>query len=264
MDISLSLYFIAYCLVWHDRHTKSGMTDIPSLALPIYYNRIVKHLESHFAFDCIRSNNVYLYLQLLRDESTIVLGLSVLQIMSEEFISPREDLNTVRKQELRTLLLEQAEGTLSRVMAILDAVMQKSRNTTNTSTPPPSPNRHSPFTSPSSSPSHNGSSSPFHGATGASQKSWLPSNSLHQDKLITAPTLDVASEEIVIAALGCLNQFFTWMPLSRVLSPVLISKFFLFAAYGCSGLSNGASDHKSNDIGQLIFLPFGFCFFPNE
>jgi len=190
-------------------------------------------------------------LQLLRDESTIVLGLSVLQIMSEEFISPREDLNTVRKQELRTLLLEQAEGTLSRVMAILDAVMQKSRNTTNTSTPPPSPNRHSPFTSPSSSPSHNGSSSPFHGATGASQKSWLPSNSLHQDKLITAPTLDVASEEIVIAALGCLNQFFTWMPLSRVLSPVLISKFFLFAAYGCSGLSNGASDHKSNDIGCL-------------
>ena len=190
-----------------------------------------------------------------------MLGLSVLQIMSEEFISPREDLNTVRKQELRTLLLEQAEGTLSRVMAILDAVMQKSRSTTNTSTPPPSPNRHSPFTSPSSSPSHNGNSSPFQGATGVSQKSWLPSHSLQQDKLITTPTLDVASEEIVISALGCLNQFFTWMPLSRVLSPVLISKFFLFAAYGCSGLSNGTSDHKSNEIGQLIFSAHWVLFF---
>ena len=192
-----------------------------------------------------------------------MLGLSVLQITSEEFISPREDLNTVRKQELRTLLLEQLETTLSRIMAVIDAVMQKSKNTINTSTPPPSPNHRSPFASPCDSPSHNRSISPFQGVVEtATQNSWPPSASLNQERLLTPPTLDLASEEIVIAALSCLNHFFSWIPVSNVLSPVLITKFFLFAGYGCCGLSNGTSDHKSNDIGKYfhlaICLVFGF------
>ena len=176
----------------------------------------------------------------------------MLQITSEEFISPREDLNTVRKQELRTLLLEQAETTLSRIIGILDAIMQKLKSTSNTSTPPPSPNHRSPFSSPCVSPSHNRSTSPFQGhveANAATQNAWLSSGALKQERVMVPPTLDLASEEIVIAALSCLNQFFSWMPLSSVLSPNLISKFFLFAGYGCAGLFNGASDHKSNEIG---------------
>ena len=71
---------------------------------------------------------------------------------------------------------------------------------------------------------------------------------------MATPTLDVASEEIVVAALGCLNSFFSWMPLSRVLSPAVISRFFLFAGCGCSGLSNGTSDNRSNDIGKNLFV----------
>lgn len=177
----------------------------------------------------------------------------MLQITSEEFISPREDLNTVRKQELRSLLLEQAEATLSRIVAILDAIMQKLKSTTSTSTPPPSPNHSSSFSSPCISPSNNRSTSPFQGIAESNigtQKSWLPSGSFKQDQLVVPPVLDLVSEEIVVAALSCLNHFFTWMPLSTVLSPSLISKFFLYAGYGCSALSNGRSSQKSNEIGM--------------
>ncbi|XP_065065498.1 exportin-6-like [Rhopilema esculentum] len=191
-------------------------------------------------------------LQFLQNESTIVLGLSILQITSEEFISPREDLNTARKQELRTLLLEQSDTTLSRIMEILDAVTLKMKRN-NACTPPPSPNNRSPFGSPCGSPTHNRSKSPLLGTTESpsiSSNQWLPVSAIKQD-LSVLQTLDLTSEEIVISSLSCINHFFSWMPLSSVLSPNIVSKFFLFAEYGCAGLSNGSSDHKCNEIGCL-------------
>ena len=183
-----------------------------------------------------------------------MLGLSILQITSEEFISPREDLNTARKQELRTLLLEQSDTTLSRIMEILDAVTLKMKRSSNACTPPPSPNNRSPFGSPCGSPTHSRSKSPLLGTTESpsiSSNQWLPVSAIKQDPSVLQ-ALDLSSEEIVISSLSCINHFFSWMPLSSVLSPNIVSKFFLFAEYGCAGLSNGSSDQKCNEIGEKL------------
>ena len=199
---------------------------------------------------------MFIYFQFLRNEATVTLGLSMLQITSEEFISPREDLNTNRKQELRTLLLEKSEATITRIMEILDTILMKFKSTANTVTPPPSPNNRSPFSSPCGSPTHNRSVSPLHGLTASpvtSTNAWLSPNPLKSELVSVPPTLDLASEQVVIAALSCINQFFSWMPLSSVLSPNLVAKFFLYAGYGCSALSNGSSEHKSNEIGKSLF-----------
>ncbi len=178
---------------------------------------------------------------------------------SEEFVSPREDLNNARKQELRNLLLEQASTTLDQIMHILDNIMQKLKHQAATVTPPSSPRHRSPFASPCASPPlTNDASSALNAGNlaGSSLNAFLNPNTLSNHESGVLPTLDSTAEEIVLAALSCINQFYTWIPLQNLVSSDLISKLFMFAGYGYSATANGNSDQKASEIGENLIVRF--------
>ena len=160
----------------------------------------------------------------------MTLGLTLLQITSEEFISPREDLNTARKQELKNLLLEHTATTLGQIISILDNIMQKLKYQGSTVTPPPSPDQRSPFASPCGSPTQKACTSPRLGLVDSPiiiSNSLLNPSARNQALAGFPPTLDAPSEGIVLSALSCISQFFSWIPLSNVVSANFVEKLFL-------------------------------------
>eukprot|EP00794_Sanderia_malayensis_P009373 gene9373-10360_t len=189
-------------------------------------------------------------LQCFRNDSTVSLGLTLLQMTSEEFISPREDLNNARKQELRSLLLEQAANTLEKIMHILDTIVQKLKLQTNTVTPPSSPRQRSPFASPCTSPTPHPTTSPLFidktNVAVSTSSAFLSQNITKNEGFL--PNLDAFTEEVILAALSCVHQLFTWMPLQNLISSNLVEKLFIFAGYGSI---NYRSDQKPNQIGTL-------------
>ena len=180
----------------------------------------------------------------------------MLQITSEEFISSRADLNISRRQELKGLLLNQIPSALHVLSDILDDIIQKYKVLANTVTPPPSPSHgRSPYHSPLSSPAHSPgrSISPVPGETLSHPftTQWISPSLVRQDIHSSVPfVMDAASEEICMSVLSCFSHLFSWVPLSNVMTPTLIGKLFHFAAYGCSAVSDGASDQKSSQVGK--------------
>lgn len=47
------------------------------------------------------------------------------------------------------------------------------------------------------------------------------------------PPLDVESQNLCCLALKCLAQYFSWIPLSSMITPSLLSTVFHFAGFGC-------------------------------
>ena len=88
-------------------------------------------------------------LNLLRRKETLVLGLSMLLITSEELATPRDSVSSARKEELKRLLNSLVPVVLSNMASVLETLMSyfRGRDTTReqstgpqaSSTPPPSP-----------------------------------------------------------------------------------------------------------------------------
>ena len=88
-------------------------------------------------------------LNLLRRKETLVLGLSMLLITSEELATPRDSVSSARKEELKRLLNSLVPVVLSNMASVLetlmsyfrgrDATREQSSGPQTSTTPPPSP-----------------------------------------------------------------------------------------------------------------------------
>ena len=156
-------------------------------------------------------------------------------MVSEEFISPREDLNMSRRNELKEQLLRHIPDAFRTLTEILNSFIHKSVSST-TVTPPPSPNQSSPFHTPQQSPHH-------------SPVNHLMINGLFPIQRTGGTSdLDKNSKEICICIFSCLTQYISWLPLSQVITPVLVSKVFQFAEYGCNISMN--ADKSNCELGN--------------
>lgn len=163
-------------------------------------------------------------MQLLQRPETSLVGVLALQIISEEFISPREDLSMQRRQELKDLLLQHIPNALHILTELLTSISHKFKHIVSTFTPPPSPNQLSPRTTPNQSPVHRLS---------IPTSNFSPNSSPGQQK-IEAVVMSPESEELCTAIFNCLTQYISWLPLSRFITPALVSKIFNYAEYGCN------------------------------
>jgi len=187
--------------------------------------------------------------QLLQNSGTTLLGVIGLQMISEEFISPREDLSMSRRIELKDCLTQHIPNALHLLTEILNSVLQKHKRATLTVTPPPSPNHNSPYHTPYESPYQSPYQSPHHSPAHRN----LSANLIHsplqkQDNLSSLQTLDSETEELCIHVFTCLSQYITWLPLSKIVTPALVTKIFNFAEYGCSAVING-TEKTSSQVG---------------
>ncbi|KAL8597658.1 hypothetical protein ACOMHN_031593 [Nucella lapillus] len=187
-------------------------------------------------------------LQLVQQPETALLGVILLQTVSEELAAPREDLCMARKEELHRLLLQQVPTILQLLNGLLESVLEKHRHLV-AATPPPSPtqqpknSRHSSLLLFSSSPirSENLLSSMFNSPVRGTQ-------------LEALPPLDEASQLLSSTVLTCLAHYFSWAPLSATLTPQLLSTVFHFAAFGCEGKAARASSSSSGYSSQTPYL----------
>lgn len=182
-------------------------------------------------------------IQLIRNTDTTLIGVTALQMVSEEFISPREDLSMTRRVDLKEALLQHIPNALLLLTELLNTILNKYKRIATTVTPPPSPNPHSPHHTPFHSPYQSPGHSPNHRYQAIS-----PSPLQKQDILSPLLPMDVQSEELCICVFNCLTQYISWLPLSRFITPLLVTKIFNFAEYGCSVAVNG-SDAAGNQVG---------------
>eukprot|EP00111_Clytia_hemisphaerica_P021343 TCONS_00062828-protein len=157
-------------------------------------------------------------IKLLQNPDTSLVGVLALQMISEEFISPREDLSMQRRQELKESLLQHIPNALHILTELLTSISHKFKHIVSTVTPPPSPIQRSPYTTPNHSPIH---------------RLTVPGSTTSPQK-IEAVVMSAQSEELCIAIFDCLTQYISWLPLSRFITPSLVTKIFNYAEYGCN------------------------------
>ena len=145
-------------------------------------------------------------------------------MVSEEFISPREDLSMSRRQELKESLLQHLPNALHILTELLTSISLKFKHIVSTVTPPPSPIQRSPYNTPNHSPVHR---LLVPGAT-------LNNSSSTSPQKIERVVMSPQSEELCIAVFDCLTQYISWLPLSRFITPALVAKIFSYAEYGCN------------------------------
>lgn len=168
-------------------------------------------------------------MQLASQTETVLLGVIILQTVSEELATPREDLCMSRKEELQRLLLLQVPNILSLINNILESVLEKHRHLV-AATPPPSP------TSGETTHRRMGSSmllissSPLASDSILSNMFKSPGRHVQVEAL---PPLDNISKQLCTHALTALSQYFSWIPLSSTITPQLLSTIFHFAGFGC-------------------------------
>ncbi|XP_005096518.1 exportin-6 [Aplysia californica] len=183
-------------------------------------------------------------LQLAQQSETALLGVVLLQTVSEELAAPRDDLSMSRKEELLRLLQHQVPNVLNILNNILEAMLEKHRHLV-VATPPPSPTSGD-GSSRSSRQTTNQliSSSPIANANFVSLLLGSPNRGPQMEAL---PPLDEASHQLCWTGLTCLSHFLSWIPLSTVVRPQLLSTIFHFAAFGCqpSVESNSAGSSRS-------------------
>ena len=194
-------------------------------------------------------NNVLSLVSSTSPPST-VLGLLFLQTASEELGTPRDNVLSSRKRELKERLLQLVPQTLllltginlidrSKIIAsfiywftvgLLESIWEK-QNHSITSTPPPSPTNPSPL----NSMTHNFT-------TGSSSTSSLNSE----------------TEPVVRAALQCLTHFFSWIPLSSHVTPQLMELVFRYVGMGTQQsvpqLSTSSGNFLDNNIQYWLHL----------
>lgn len=166
-------------------------------------------------------------MQLLQNGDTTLLGVIALQMVSEEFISPREDLSMSRRLELRECLLQHLPSALETLTELLNTILMKFKRVTQTVTPPPSPNDQS---------SHQSSSHHTTTIIGV------------ENSAANTP-LDRNTEELCTNIFTCLAQYISWLPLSRFITPALVGKIFSFAEFACRISSNATIKDSSCQIG---------------
>ena len=149
-----------------------------------------------------------------------------------------------RRVELKDSLLQHIPSALGILTDLLNTLLHKYKRVATTVTPPPSPNHpHSPYHSPRHSPVRT-----------LSSFSTLDTRSgqLIQKHDILSPlqSMDTPSEELCCHIFDCLTQYLSWIPLSKVITPELVTKVFSFAEYGCSVAVTGG-EASSSQVGEL-------------
>lgn len=135
--------------------------------------------------------------------STAVIGLLFIQTASEELGTPRDNVLSSRKAELKQRLLQLVPQTLSVLTGLLESIWEKQSHSI-TSTPPPSP------TNPTvNSVTQNSTAG---GSSGSSLNSEL--------------------DLVVQVALQCLTHLFSWIPLSSHVTPQLMELIFRYVGMG--------------------------------
>ncbi|KAK7112089.1 exportin-6-like [Littorina saxatilis] len=191
-------------------------------------------------------------LQLVQQQDTALLGVILLQTVSEELAAPREDLSMARREELHKLLLQQVPTILQLLNNLLESVLEKHRHLV-AATPPPSP------TQQAKNSRHNSfslfSSSPIRSDTLLSIMFRSPGRGTHFEAL---PPLDEASQLLSSTVLTCLAHYFAWGPLSATLTPQLLSTIFHFAAFGCEGKAgrSGSGSATTSPGGYSTQTPY--------
>ncbi|XP_074647944.1 exportin-6-like [Tubulanus polymorphus] len=183
-------------------------------------------------------------LQLIQQSETVLLGLIMLQTTSEEMISPREDLNISRKEELRRLLLQQVPAILTLVGGILDSTLEKHHHLV-MATPPPSPTQGQTTCERQRRSSLSVSifsSSPVQTGNILNNMFKSPMSKISIESL---PPLNTNSYLVSMTALNCLSHLFTWIPLSSTMTPSLLTTIFRFAGFGCE-----TSQGRTSSIGN--------------
>ncbi|XP_067938254.1 exportin-6-like [Watersipora subatra] len=183
----------------------------------------------HFYHDFL--SNV---LQLMQESPS--LGVTFLQMTSEEMANPREDLSITRKLELQQLLLDSMPKILSSLCNVLDGVLQKHRLLL-ASTPPPSPTGQS-----ISTPEHTGAS--FQTTNIFQSPAYKPSSS-------SLMPFDKSSHSLCFQTLTCLGHLFSWIPLSTMITSHLLNTVFSFAAFGCETRRVVSTDCQGQSLGML-------------
>lgn len=187
-------------------------------------------------------------MQLASQNDTMLLGVIILQTVSEELATPREDLSMARKEELQRLLLVQVPNILSLINNILESVLEKHRHLV-AATPPPSP------TSGETTQNRLGSSmllissSPLPSDSILSNMFKSPGRHVQVEAL---PPLDDMSKLLCTHALTTLSQYFSWIPLSSTITPQLLSTIFHFAGFGCETKTNAPSSSNFNTNTQSL------------
>lgn len=188
-------------------------------------------------------------LDTIRRRETLSLGLTMLLITSEELASPRDNVSSARKEELKRLLSNHVPQILATMTMVLESLLSYFHDKTapastssTTTTPPPSP-------SPSPSGTHDESSSD------SDPMPIVPTQSLlhvatHKIALQNSPPeADVV--EAAGLALQCITHLFTWVPLSTVITARLLASIFHFAALGLHYNPASASTVQYTDLGIL-------------
>lgn len=197
-------------------------------------------------------------LELLRRKETLILGLNMLLITSEELATPRDNVSSSRKEELRKMLNSQVPIILSTMAWVLESLMSYFRSreyssgetqnltTGSSTTPPPSP---SPSLAGTNDDSSSDSSDPMMSSTFTQSLLHVATNKL-------ALHVNPPEERIVeaaIIALKSLTHLFTWVPLTTVITARLLASIFHFVTLGfhCSNRLMGAGQDVYNELGIL-------------
>ncbi|XP_065345250.1 exportin-6-A [Cloeon dipterum] len=202
---------------------------------------IARHDWPHFYpdfFDTI--------LQLVHSHDHTALGLVFALTASEELVSPREDLSSARKDELRRLLLLQVPNLFRALTAVLQRQLDRQKN--KTFTPPPSPTHGQidSCTAENSSPS------------GSLLLSGMLAAKLGTPGPSKTNLTDEEDQAVCSLALTALAQYLSWVPLDSYLTPELIKILFLYAALPenaqvCSGDSLSLGVQAMCAINELLY-----------
>lgn len=173
-------------------------------------------------------------LELLRRKETLILGLNMLLITSEELATPRDNVSSSRKEELKKLLNSQVPIILSTMAWVLESLMSyfRCRETsreqnvsTGSATPPPSP---SPSLAGTNDESSSDSSDPMMSSTFTQSLLHVATNRLALH--LSPPEASIV--EASALALKCLTHLFTWVPLTTVITARLLASIFHFVTLG--------------------------------
>ncbi|XP_043246951.1 exportin-6-like isoform X1 [Amphibalanus amphitrite] len=169
-------------------------------------------------------------LTLVQSSDSTLLGLQFLLTAAEELVAPREDLSCARRTELRQLLLREVPATLVVLTGILRSVLESNKANA-TATPPPSPEQPRSQRRPGGGPAQL-----FSPAADASVllSCMLSSDAAEKNPFCLVAPLDGETTQVVALTLKCLCQLFSWVPLSTVMTPELITAVFHFASLGCA------------------------------
>ncbi|CAH1795674.1 unnamed protein product [Owenia fusiformis] len=185
-------------------------------------------------------------LQLIQEQETAALGIILLQTASEELACPREDLSIARKEELRRLLLAQIPTVLGLLNGVLEAILERHRHLV-TATPPPSPTHGQSAERGDKNLVSLFSTSPHAGSI-LSNMFKSPSG---KDKVEHIPPLDETSHQLSVLSLSCLAHLFSWIPLSSMITPSLLSTIFHFAEFGCEHSARTSPSNPNSSFSTM-------------